>query len=193
MTAEKQSALQTIEEKRDLVIEIADKVWEFAELSLQEFKSAKTYCDALEAEGFEVERGTAGIETAFTASYGHGRPYIGVLAEYDALSGRASVTGTQYDDFKRVGTDIKKYDILDEGSFKTIHITLKYGEDKNDKIISGIKRISKPGLRVYAGKEELPRVLGGLGIAIISTNQGVITDKKARELQVGGEVLAYIW
>ena len=83
--------------------------------------------------------------------------------------------------------------LLDEGSFKTIHITLKYGEDKNDKIISGIKRISKPGLRVYAGKEELPRVLGGLGIAIISTNQGVITDKKARELQVGGEVLAYIW
>ena len=83
--------------------------------------------------------------------------------------------------------------LLDEGSFKTIHITMKYGEDKNDKIISGIKRISKPGLRVYAGKEELPRVLGGLGIAIISTNQGVITDKKARELQVGGEVLAYIW
>ena len=88
---------------------------------------------------------------------------------------------------------IKKYDILDEGSFKTIHNTLKYGEDKYDKIISGIKRIYKPGLRVYAGKEELPRVLGGLGIAIISTNQGVITDKKARELQVGGEVLAYIW
>ena len=61
------------------------------------------------------------------------------------------------------------------------------------KIISGIKRISKPGLRVYAGKEELPRVLGGLGIAIISTNQGVITDKKARELNVGGEVLAFVW
>ena len=58
---------------------------------------------------------------------------------------------------------------------------------------SGLKRISKPGLRIYAGKEELPRVLGGLGIAIISTNQGVITDKKARELQVGGEVLAYVW
>ena len=72
---------------------------------------------------------------------------------------------------------------VDDGAFKTIHITLKYGEDKNDKIISGIKRISKPGLRVYAGKEELPKVLGGLGIAIISTNQGVITDKKARELQ----------
>ena len=88
---------------------------------------------------------------------------------------------------------IKKFDIIEDGNFKTIHITLKYGEDKNDKIISGIKRISKPGLRVYAGKEDLPRVLGGLGVAIISTNQGVITDKKARELQVGGEVLAFVW
>ena len=88
---------------------------------------------------------------------------------------------------------IKKYELIDDGNFKTIHITLKYGADKNEKIISGIKRISKPGLRVYAGKEELPRVLGGLGIAIISTNQGVVTDKKARELQVGGEVLAFVW
>ena len=88
---------------------------------------------------------------------------------------------------------IKKYDLIDEGSFKTIRITLKYGADKNEKIISGIKRISKPGLRVYAGKDELPKVLGGLGIAIVSTNQGVITDKKARELKVGGEVLAFVW
>ena len=88
---------------------------------------------------------------------------------------------------------IKKYDLIDEGSFKTIRITLKYGADRNEKIISGLKRISKPGLRIYAGKDELPRVLGGLGIAIISTNQCVITDKKARELQVGGEVLAYVW
>ena len=88
---------------------------------------------------------------------------------------------------------IKKYDIVDEGSFKTIRITLKYGPDKSERIISGIKRISKPGLRVYAGKEDLPKVLGGLGIAIISTNQGVVTDKKARELQVGGEVLAFVW
>ena len=88
---------------------------------------------------------------------------------------------------------IQKYDVIEDGNFKTIHITLKYGADKNEKIISGIKRISKPGLRVYAGKEELPRVLGGLGIAIISTNQGVVTDKKARELQVGGEVLAFVW
>ena len=88
---------------------------------------------------------------------------------------------------------IAKYDIIEDGTFKTIHITLKYGADKNDKIISGIKRISKPGLRVYANKEELPQVLGGLGIAIISTNKGVITDKEARKLQVGGEVLAYVW
>ena len=88
---------------------------------------------------------------------------------------------------------IKKFDVIEDGSFKTIHITLKYGADKNDKIISGIKRISKPGLRVYAGKEDMPKVLGGLGIAIVSTNQGVITDKKARELGVGGEVLAFVW
>ena len=88
---------------------------------------------------------------------------------------------------------IAKYDLVEDGNFKTIHITLKYGADKNEKIISGIKRISKPGLRAYVGKDELPRVLGGLGIAILSTNQGVITDKKARELQVGGEVLAFVW
>ena len=88
---------------------------------------------------------------------------------------------------------IAKYDVIEDGNFKTIHITLKYGADKNDKIITGLKRISKPGLRVYANKEDLPKVLGGLGIAIISTNQGVVTDKKARELQVGGEVLAFIW
>ena len=88
---------------------------------------------------------------------------------------------------------IKNFEVIEDGKFQTIHITLKYGVDKNEKIISGIKRISKPGLRVYAGKDEMPRVLGGLGIAIISTNQGVITDKKARELKVGGEVLAFVW
>ena len=88
---------------------------------------------------------------------------------------------------------IKKYDLVEDGNFKTIRIELKYGADKNEKVISGIKRISKPGLRVYAGKDELPRVLGGLGIAILSTNQGVITDKEARKLQVGGEVLAFVW
>ena len=88
---------------------------------------------------------------------------------------------------------ITKYDIVEDGNFKTIRITLKYGADKNEKVISGLKRISKPGLRVYASSEELPRVLGGLGTAIISTNQGVITDKEARKLGVGGEVLCFIW
>ena len=88
---------------------------------------------------------------------------------------------------------IAKYTLVEEGAGKNIHITLKYGADKNEKIITGIKRISKPGLRVYVNKDELPRVLGGLGIAILSTNQGVITDKEARKLQVGGEVLAFVW
>ena len=88
---------------------------------------------------------------------------------------------------------IKSYDLVDNGNFKDIHITLKYGKDKNEKIISGLQRISKPGLRVYASKEELPKVLGGLGVAIISTNQGVVTDKEARKLGVGGEVLAVVW
>jgi small subunit ribosomal protein S8 len=88
---------------------------------------------------------------------------------------------------------ISKYELVENGNFKDIRITLKYGKDKNEKIISGLKRISKPGLRVYAGAEELPRVLGGLGIAIISTNKGVMTDKEARKLNVGGEVLAFVW
>ena len=88
---------------------------------------------------------------------------------------------------------IQKYELVDDGSFKTIRITLKYGKDKNEKIITGLKRISKPGLRVYASSENVPKVFGGLGTAIISTNQGVITDKAARKLGVGGEVLCYIW
>ena len=83
--------------------------------------------------------------------------------------------------------------LLNEENFKNIRITLKYGKDKNEKVITGIKKISKPGLRVYAGKDELPRVLGGLGVAIISTNKGVITDKEARKANVGGEVLAFVW
>ncbi len=88
---------------------------------------------------------------------------------------------------------VAKYEIVENGNFKNIRITLKYGANKNEKIISGIKRISKPGLRHYVGSDELPRVLGGLGIAILSTNQGVITDKEARKLHVGGEVLAFVW
>ena len=88
---------------------------------------------------------------------------------------------------------IAKYDLVEDGSFKTLHITLKYGVDKNEKVISGIKRISKPGLRVYANTEDIPKVLGGLGTAIISTNKGVVTDKEARKLGVGGEVLCFVW
>ena len=88
---------------------------------------------------------------------------------------------------------VAAYEEINENSQGVIRITLKYGKDKNDKIIAGIKRISKPGLRVYAGKDNMPKVLGGLGIAIVSTNKGVMTDKKARELNVGGEVLAFVW
>ena len=88
---------------------------------------------------------------------------------------------------------IAKYDVIEDGVFRTIRITLKYGADKNEKIITGIKRISKPGLRVYASSDNVPKVFGGLGTAIISTNHGVITDKEARKLGVGGEVLCFVW
>ncbi len=88
---------------------------------------------------------------------------------------------------------VKGYEMIEDGKIKTIRVTLKYGKDKNEKVISGIKRISKPGLRVFAGKDELPKVLGGLGTAIISTNKGIMTDKDARKSGVGGEVLAFIW
>ena len=88
---------------------------------------------------------------------------------------------------------IKSYEVVEDGAFKTIRIALKYGADKNEKIISGLKRISKPGLRVYADVENLPKVFNGLGIAIISTNKGILTDKEARALNVGGEVLAFVW
>lgn len=87
---------------------------------------------------------------------------------------------------------IKSYEEIKNENQGIIRITLKYVE-KNKKVISGLKRISKPGLRIYAAKEELPKVLNGLGIALISTSQGIMTDKKARELGIGGEVLAYIW
>ena len=85
---------------------------------------------------------------------------------------------------------VKNFESVNYG--KTLKVTLKYGANK-EKVISGIKRISKPGLRVYAKKEELPRVLGGLGIAVISTSQGVMSDKTARKLGLGGEVIAYVW
>ena len=87
---------------------------------------------------------------------------------------------------------IKSFELISNENQGIIRITLKYDE-KGTRVIDGIKRISKPGLRVYAGKEELPKVLNGLGIAIISTSQGLKTDKEAREAGIGGEVLAYIW
>ena len=87
---------------------------------------------------------------------------------------------------------IKAYNVVDNGNQGMIHITLKY-LGKKQAALSGLRRVSKPGLRVYAGAEELPRVLKGLGIAIVSTSQGVMTDKKAREKHMGGEVLAFVW
>ena len=87
---------------------------------------------------------------------------------------------------------IVSYDLVDNGNFKDILITIKY-DDEGQSVIQGLKRISKPGLRIYSGKEKLPKVISGLGIAIISTNKGIVTDRVARELNVGGEVLAYVW
>ena len=87
---------------------------------------------------------------------------------------------------------IKSFTVEDNGTQGVIHITLKYLGNK-EKVITGLRRVSKPGLRVYAGADELPRVLKGLGIAIVSTSQGVMTDKAARKLHIGGEVLAFVW
>ena len=114
-------------------------------------------------------------------------------AKHDTVDVPASKMKTAIADILVKEGYIEKYEIVEINGYNNIHITLKYGKDKNVKIITGLKRISKPGLRVYAGKDELPKVLGGLGIAIISTNKGVITDKEARALNVGGEVLAYVW
>jgi len=88
---------------------------------------------------------------------------------------------------------VKGYETKLDGVKKTMRITLKYGRNKNEKVIAGLKRISKPGLRVYAGCEDLPKVLNGLGLAIVSTNKGILTDKEARNLGVGGEVIAFVW
>lgn len=115
------------------------------------------------------------------------------IAKHDTVDMPASKIKVSIADILVDEGYIEKYELIDDGAFKTLRILLKYGADRNEKVITGLKRISKPGLRVYVNKDELPKVLGGLGIAILSTNQGVITDKKARELQVGGEVLAYIW
>ena len=87
---------------------------------------------------------------------------------------------------------IKGYEVIEDGVGKNIRIALKYGPNKQ-RVIVGLKRISRPGLRVYARKDELPKVLGGIGVAIVSTSRGVVTDREARKLGVGGEVLAYVW
>ena len=88
---------------------------------------------------------------------------------------------------------IKNYEVIQNGPKKTMRIALKFGKTRNEKVIAGLKRISKPGLRVYASCEDLPRVLNGLGIAIVSTNKGILTDKDARLQGVGGEVMAFVW
>ncbi|MBV1728181.1 MAG: 30S ribosomal protein S8 [Candidatus Desulforudis sp.] len=87
---------------------------------------------------------------------------------------------------------IRDYEVIEDGKQGVIRVFMKYGANK-EKVITGLRRISKPGLRVYANKDQVPRVLGGLGIAILSTSQGIMTDKKARRLNIGGEVLCYIW
>ena len=87
---------------------------------------------------------------------------------------------------------IEKYELIDEGNYKSIKVSLKYGPN-GEKVIQGLKRISKPGLRVYAESNDIPKVLNGLGIAIVSTNKGIMTDKEARNQNVGGEVLAFVW
>ena len=88
---------------------------------------------------------------------------------------------------------IKNFQIINDGTQGVIRITLKYLQPGKEKALTGLRRVSKPGLRVYAGADELPKVLRGLGIAIVSTSKGVMTDKKAREAHVGGEVLAFVW
>ena len=115
-------------------------------------------------------------------------------AKHDTVEIPASKMKLAIADILRDEGYIRSYELVDAvNDFKNIKIELKYNDNKKEKVLTGLKRISKPGLRVYAGRDELPRVLGGLGVAIISTNKGVVTDKKARELGVGGEVLAFIW
>ena len=117
----------------------------------------------------------------------------GNTAKHDTVDVPVSIMKKAIADILTNEGYIKGYEVIEDGVKSTMRITLKYGKDKNEKVITGIKRISKPGLRVFAGKEELPKVLGGLGIAIISTSKGVMTDKEARKLGIGGEVIAFVW
>ena len=114
------------------------------------------------------------------------------IAKHDSVAMPASNTKKAIAKILLAEGYIKKFDIVDDCPEGTIKIDLKYVNGKQP-VIAGLKRISKPGLRVYAKSEELPKVLGGLGIAIISTSKGLMTDREARKAQIGGEVLAYIW
>ena len=115
------------------------------------------------------------------------------VARHDAVTMPASNTKKAIAKILLDEGYIKSYDVVDDGLQGTLKVTLKYMNGKSTPVITGLKRISKPGLRVYARCEELPKVLGGLGIAIISTSKGLMTDKEARKNAIGGEVLAYIW
>ena len=117
----------------------------------------------------------------------------GNTAKHDTVDVPVSIMKKAIADILTNEGYIKGYEVIEDGVKSTMRITLKYGADKNEKVITGIKRISKPGLRVFAGKDELPKVLGGLGVAIISTSKGIMTDKEARKLGIGGEVVAFVW
>ena len=115
-----------------------------------------------------------------------------LIARHDSVDVPASTTKKAIAKILKEEGYIKDFEIIEDGVKKTIRISLKYGPNKQ-RVIVGIKRISRPGLRVYARKDELPKVLGGLGVAIVSTSRGVMTDREARKQGVGGEVLAYVW
>ena len=115
------------------------------------------------------------------------------VARHDAVEMPASNTKKAIAKILLSEGYIKNYEVIDDGLQGVLKVTLKYVNGKSNPVIAGLKRISKPGLRVYARCEELPKVLGGLGIAIISTSKGLMTDKEARKANIGGEVLAYIW
>ncbi|MBR5230951.1 MAG: 30S ribosomal protein S8 [Clostridia bacterium] len=115
------------------------------------------------------------------------------VARHDAVTMPASNTKKAIAKILLDEGYIKSYDVVDDGLQGSIKVTLKYMNGKSTPVITGLKRISKPGLRVYARCEELPKVLGGLGVAIISTSKGLMTDRAARKENLGGEVLCYIW
>ena len=115
-----------------------------------------------------------------------------LIARHEAVDVPASTTKAAIAKILQEEGYIKNFELVEDGILKNIRIQLKYGPNKQ-KVIVGIKRISRPGLRVYARKDEIPKVLGGMGVAILSTSRGIMTDREARKQGVGGEVLAYVW